>query len=211
MKETQPVTPGSDILRQVDDFFMNTSPVQDTLRNVARRLSAERIDYAVIGGMALALHGLVRPTEDVDLLLTREGLETFREGLLGLGYVPLFTGARKHFRDTETGVKVEIITTGEYPGDGKPKPVVFPTPNDVAIAIGDFRVVRLESLIELKLASGLSAKHRELRDLADVQQLIEELNLPEALGERLDGSVRHEYWRLWALAQQARAHEKETD
>jgi hypothetical protein len=211
MKEVQSVDLGSDILRQVDEFFLNKSPVQDTLRNIARRLSDEGIDYVVIGGMALALHGLVRPTQDVNLLMTGEGLEKFQKALVGRGYVPLFSGARKHFRDTETRVKVEIITSGEYPGDGKPKPVAFPTPKDVAVAVGEFRVVRLESLIELKLASGLSAKHRELRDLADVQQLIETLKLPQAFGARLDSSVRHEYVRLWQLAQQARDDNESVD
>src|SRR5258708_3138220 len=103
-----------DNLRQVDEFFMNQSPVQSTLRNLAHRLAEEQIDYAVIGGMALAFHGFVRPTQDVDLLLSKEGLLAFHEQLVGPGYVPLFSGARKHFRDAKTGVKVEIITSGEF-------------------------------------------------------------------------------------------------
>jgi len=129
MKQIQSTNQSSDILKQVDEFFMNKSPVQDTLRNVARRLSNEGIDYAVIGGMALALHGLVRPTEGVDLLMTPGGLEVFQRKLVGRGYIQLFSSARKHFRDTETGVKVKILTAGDYPGDGT-KPVVFPVPQD---------------------------------------------------------------------------------
>jgi hypothetical protein len=69
--------------------------------------------------------------------------------------------------------------------------------------LDEFRVARLETLIELKLASGLSAEHRRLRDLADVQQLIEILHLPVDLAERLEPSVRNEYIRLWELAQKA--------
>lgn len=210
MSRLQTIHPSTDALRQVDEFFMETSPVHKTLRDVARRLSEEQIDYAIIGGMDLALHGFIRPTEDVDLLMTTQGLEKFHAELVGRGYVPLFPGARKHFRHAETGVKVEIITTGEYPGDGKPKPVAFPEPKDVAIQVAEYRVVGLESLIELKLASGLTAEHRKLRDLADVQQLIEILHLPLELSQRLDGSVRDEYLRLWALAQRAREDDKET-
>src|SRR6266545_7045547 len=112
MSTTRVVSSSADVLQQVDDFFMSTGPVYQTLRNVARRLTDARIDYAVIGGMALALHGFVRPTQDVDLLLSPAGLEKFREELVGRGYVPTFQGARKHFRDAETGVKVEIITSG---------------------------------------------------------------------------------------------------
>jgi hypothetical protein len=211
MSRLQPIPSSTDPLRQVDEFYMETSPVHKTLREVARRLSSKQIDYAIIGGMALALHGFIRPTEDVDLLLTPEGLDKFRAELVGLGYVPLFPGARKHFRDAETGVKVEVITTGEYPGDGKPKPVAFPTPKDVAVELANLRVVRIETLIELKLASGLTAEHRKLRDLADVQQLIEILNLPLELSSRLDGSLRDEYRRLWTLALQAREDDKESN
>ena len=199
----------SEVLGRVDEFFMNQSPVQNTMRNLARRLSEENIDYVVIGGMALALHGFVRPTQDVDLVLSKEGLEQFHELLVGRGYVPVFPGARKHFRDAETGVKVEIITAGEHPGDGTPKSVVFPLPASAAVNVGEIRVVSLEKLIELKLASGLTAEHRQLRDLADVQQLIETLNLPQELSTRLDSSVKDEYLRLWRLAQKAKEEETE--
>jgi len=194
----------SHTLRQVDEFFMKTSPVHDTLRNLAFRLTQENIGYAIIGGMALAIHGLVRPTQDVDVLMTREGLDCFHKHLVGRGYVPVFPGARKHFRDTVTGVKVKVITAGEYPGDGKPKPVVFPAPEDASLEVDGVRVVKLEKIIELKLASGLSAEHRTLRDLADVQMLIDTLDLPADLASRLNPSVQGEYVRLWKLVQKSR-------
>jgi hypothetical protein len=59
--------------------------------------------------------------------------------------------------------------------------------------------VNLEKLIELKLASGLSATHR-MRDLADVQDLIIALNPPLELKDDLDKSVRSEYQRIWKAA-----------
>jgi hypothetical protein len=97
-------------------------------------------------------------------------------------------------------VRIEVITTGEYPGDGLPKPVAFPAPDAVAQEREGVRVVGLETLIELKLASGLTAPHR-LRDLADVQDLIEALQLPLALADRLDPWVREKYVELWKAAQ----------
>ncbi len=210
MSTIQTTDSGVDFLQRADEFFMGTGPVHQTLRNVSRRLSEAGIDYAVIGGMALALHGFVRPTEDVDLLLSPEGLEKFREELVGRGYRPAFAGARKHFRDTETGVKVEMLITGEYPGDGKPKAVIFPDPGTKYEIIGAHRVISLPALIELKLASGLSAEHRQLRDLADVQQLIETLDLPENLAQQIDPSVRDEYQRLWWLAKKSQSEQRET-
>lgn len=178
---------------------MKRGIVFETMRRLAQRLEAEDIPYAVIGGMALAAHGYVRMTLDVDILLTPEGLARFREKLVGKGYVADFPGAAKSFRDTETKVKVEIITAGEFPGDGLPKPVAFPDPEDQTIEEDSVRVITLEKLIELKLASGLSATHR-MRDLADVQDLIMALNLPLDLKDKIDESVRPEYQRIWEAA-----------
>ena len=190
-----------EMLRESDDFFSGRGPIHTTLRRLADRLDREHISYAIIGGMALYLLGYVRQTVDLDILLSKDGLERFRERLVGRGYVPAFGGAAKSFRDTETGVRIDFIGAGEYPGDGKPKPVSFPDPAESSVTAGDYRVISLEKLIELKLASGLSASHRQLVDLADVQRLIEELSLPVELSERLDPSVRSEYRRLWSLAQ----------
>jgi hypothetical protein len=184
------------ILRRADQFSMKTDPVHETMRDLARRLGEAGIEYAVIGGIVLNLHGYERMTADVNLLMTPERLEKLRETLLGSGYTPAFSGAKKHFKNAETGVKVEITTTGEYPGDGLPKEVQFPDPAAVSEEIDGIRVIKLETLIELKLESGLSAPHR-LKDLADVQQLIEVRGLHRDFAEKLNLSVRGEYVRLW--------------
>ncbi len=186
---------------------MKEGNVYETLRRLVARLEREGIDYAVIGAMALVAHGYRRFTEDVDILLTPEALRRFREKVEGLGYLPAFKGAKKTFRDTRTRVKVEVMTTGEYPGDGKPKPVAFPDPVESREKKEDLWVIGLEKLIELKLASGLTAPHR-LKDLADVQELILHLHLSPELVERLDGSVRAEYRKLWAAAEAGRATEE---
>jgi hypothetical protein len=53
----------------------------------------------------------------------------------------------------------------------------------------------------LKLASG-QASHR-LKDLADVQEVILKLNLPQDYAEQLHPSLQAEYGRIWANAQTA--------
>jgi hypothetical protein len=179
-----------------------------TLNRVTGRLTEANIDYAVIGGMALIAHGYVRYTDDVDILTSREGLEQVHAHLVGRGFVPAFPGARKTLRDTTNGVRVEFITTGEYPGDGKPKPVAFPNPRGVVVDRDGKLVIALPKLIELKLASGLSAAHR-LRDLSDVQDLIVALELPRDFGELLDESVRGEYLRMWDAAANATGPDRE--
>jgi hypothetical protein len=187
-------------LREVSLFHMRQGNVFDTVRRLAKELEHQGIDYAVVGGLAVGEFGYARATTDVDVLMTRNGLAAFRERCLGRGYLPAFAGAMKSFRDTETNIRIEVLTTGEFPGDGKPKPVAFPDPAAVAMEGEDFRFIRLESLLELKLASGLTAPHR-LRDLADVQDLIVAAKLPRDLASSLDPSVRDEYLRLWAIAQ----------
>jgi hypothetical protein len=192
---------GERMLREADAYFAGRGRLHGALRRLVQRLDAEGIPYALLGGLALAEHGYPRLTEDVDVLLTPSGLERFRQRLVGRGYWPAFSGARKTFRDAETGVRIEIVTTGEYPGDGLPKPVAFPDPAtpEVTVEIEGIRVVALERLVELKLASGTNAPHR-LRDLADVQDLIVRLDLPLKLADRLDLSVREAYRDLWEKA-----------
>src|SRR5207248_7677896 len=157
----------TDTLREGSDFFMKRGNIHDTLNKVTRRLRQEKIDYVVVGAMALSAHGFRRFTEDVDLLTTAEGLDAIHKRLVGRGYVPAFPGARKKLRDTETGIRLDFITSGEYPGDGKPKPVRFPDPREVSVEREGYNVITLSKLVELKLVSGLTAADH-LNDLADV-------------------------------------------
>lgn len=192
-----------EVLTLAESFFMKQGVVYDSMRRLAKRLDEKNIPYAVIDGMAVTEHGHPRLTLDVDVLLTPAGLDQFRAQLVGRGYVAAFPGATKIFIDAASRVKIEIITAGEFPGDGLPKPVIFPDPSGTSVERDAVRFITLEKLIELKLASGLSAPHR-LRDLADVQDLIIVLELPLALEEKLDASVRAEYRRLCEAAQKAK-------
>jgi hypothetical protein len=185
-----------EILQLIGDFFMKKDDVHETMDRVMARLRDANIPHALIGGLALGLHGFVRVTGDVDILTTPEGLEAVHQQLVGRGYRPKFTGARKKLRDTQTGIPVDFITTGEYPGDGKEKAVRFPDPLESSREIEGRRVLNLEKLIELKLASGLTTTDR-LRDLADVQDVIRHLDLPLEFAEKLDPSVRDTFIQYW--------------
>jgi hypothetical protein len=178
--------------------FEKDSAVFKSLKRITHRLDELGIPYALVGGMAMFLHGFRRFTEDVDILVTREGLEEIHRQLEGLGYVPPFAGS-KQLRDTETGVRIEFLVTGGYPGDGKPKPVSFPDPSQVAVEIEGVRCIELPRLVELKLASGTAPGR--LRDLGDVEQLIRTLRLPAEFAETLDPSVRDLYRTIWTGVQ----------
>ncbi|HEY1191176.1 MAG TPA: hypothetical protein VGE74_26310 [Gemmata sp.] len=153
--------------------------------------------YAVVGGLALFFHGYQRFTVDVDILVTKGDLKTIHEQLEGRGYLPPFEGS-KHLRDTVTGVKVEFLTTGEFPGDGKPKPVAFPNPTDVRVEGAGIWFLSLPALIELKLASGISNPLRG-KDIVDVQSLITELALGDDFAPQLNEFVRSKFLELVKL------------
>jgi hypothetical protein len=174
---------------------MGEGTLNNTLTQVTSDLREHGIDYMVIGAVALLAHGFPRFTEDIDLVLTPEGLEVFHRELIGLGYVPAFPGAKKRLRSTKDGVTIEVMTTGEYPGDGKPKPVSIPEPSKASTEINGVKFVSFEKLIELKLASGMTAPHR-LKDLADVQELIKIRGLQPEFAERLDPYVRDKFIEL---------------
>ena len=114
------------------------------------------------------------------MLLTPEGLVAFRDRWLGRGWVERFPGSRG-LRDAIANVKIDVLLTGDYPGDGEPKPIAFPHPEQVAIVGPDgLPYLELRPLIELKLASGMTAAHR-LKDLADVIELIRKAAQPRDL------------------------------
>jgi len=184
-----------------DRHFQHDSLVFKTMRKIARRLDALGVPYAVAGGMSLDAHGFRRLTVDVDILVTREGLKTIHQELEGLGYVPPFSGS-KNLRDTEHGVRIEFLIAGEFPGDGRPKPVAFPDPATVGVEVGGIRYLSLPSLVELKIASGMTNLGR-LKDLADVQELIKTIGLPVEFADELNPYVRDKYLELWRGIQES--------
>jgi hypothetical protein len=194
-------------LSEGSKFFEDRSAVQDALRKITKRLNELKVSYAVAGGMALFHHGVRRFTEDVDILVNREALKAIHEALDGLGYVPPFKGS-KNLRDAELGVKIEFIVTGDYPGDGKPKPVAFPEPKDVAVELDGVLCLNLPTLITLKIASGMTNPAR-LKDLADVQELIKRLQLTRELGEQLHAYVQEKYRELWESVHQGPTDEEQ--
>jgi hypothetical protein len=176
--------------------FEKESAVHKTLQRITKRLEELDVPYAILGAMAMFFHGYERFTSHVDMLVRRDGLKKIHDRLEGLGYLPCHESS-KHLRDTDSGVRIKFFTTGDFPGDGKPKPVAFPYPDAASVEIDGMRFLTLPALIELKLASGMTNPGR-LKDLGDVQEMIRVLNLPDAMADTLNLFVRDKYKELWA-------------
>jgi hypothetical protein len=192
--EEQLASDGRWALSEGSRHFDEKSAVASTLRNIAHRLNELQIPYAVVGGMALFRHGFRRFTEDVDILVTPSDLKKVHRALEGKGYLAVHK-ASKHLRDADSKVRIEFLTTGDYPGDGAPKPVAFPDPRDVAEEHESIQYANLPALIEMKLASGMTGAVR-LKDLADVMELIKILSLPADFAAGLNPYVRDKYKEL---------------
>ncbi len=173
-------------LREIDMFFRKNDPVHQTLRRLVKRLEKAGIPYAVMGAMAVNMHGARRTTDDVDILLTQDGLDRFRVELLAKFYDPI-EGRSRQFREKKSGVKVDCLLAGAYPGSGKPGPVAFPDPEEASQEIDKARVISLPQLVQLKLAA------RRHKDFGDVVFLIQTHNLDESFMTRLHESVHQDF------------------
>lgn len=182
--------------READEYFGGRGELRRTLARFAKRLDEAGVPYAVIGAMALFEHGHERFTTGVDVVVAAESRRRIHELLVGHGFLPPFARSR-NLRDTVNGVRIDLLLAGEFPGDGKPKPVAFPDPSVEPLFVKDgIRYVTAEKLVELKLASGISHQLR-YRDLGDVVDLINSARLPREFGDRLNPYVQPKWFEIW--------------
>jgi hypothetical protein len=180
-------------------FFVGMAEAQKALYRLTAILEAEGLPYAIIGAFALNEYGHRRVTVDVDLVMRDDDLDIFKRRHLGKGYAERVPGTGK-LLDTELGVNVDVLSTGRFPGDDKPKPIAFPDPRTTAVRGERFALLPMPRFIELKLASGMVAPHRG-KDLVDVQELIRSAGLSRDVADQLDPWVRAKFLEIWQLAQ----------
>lgn len=160
-------------------FFRGEGLMNQTLKQLVADLEAAEIDYCIIGAVALNQHGYRRFTEDIDVLLSAQGLEQFRRDLVGRGYQEI---TRTKFCSTKESVPIKIVVSDTLA-------------DEQSIEIDGVRTLPLARLIELKLASGMIGEGR-LKDLADVQELIRLKNLAAEFADQLAPYVREKFVEL---------------
>ena len=194
---------------RADPFDALPPRVREAAARLTAALSAAAIPHAIAGGVACNAYGHRRATEDVDVLINAETLPDVVGALGGGGWVARYAGAKRSWRDAAARVDVDLLLSGEFPGDGLPKPVAFPRLGahpgfSFCVTACGARVLDLVALIAIKLASAASAPHR-LKDAADVAALIEAQALPREFAVELDVSVRPLFVKLWEDVQRKRA------
>lgn len=148
--------------------------VRERLLRSTEALEKAGIPYAVIGGNAVAAwvsrvdEAAVRNTQDVDILIRREDFQRVKQALESAGFehgtamdVDFFLdGPDAKVRDA-----VQLLMAGEKV---KPK-YASPTP-DVAQSehTGDFRLIALEPLVEMKLNSFRRKEQVHLIDMIGI-------------------------------------------
>ncbi len=164
-------------------FFEKSGPVWETLHRLVQRLHDADIDYLVIGGLALNVYNYPRQTVDVDVVLSAEGFERFKNRIGESLYRPASDAVRR-FVDPGTEVAVDILIAGQLAGrTSKNRRVRFPDPAEGELH-GDMRTVSLPRLIELKLVTW------RYKDWGDVVELIRRNDLPQSFGDQMDPLVK---------------------
>lgn len=169
----------------------------ESLWDVAQRchelLAREEIPHAVIGGVAVCLHGYQRNTVDLDLLVRPEDLIAIRETLEAAGFEWIEKQAEFH---APSGTPVQLLLAGERAGPASEVRFSDPSEKSDVTEREGLPVVTLARLIEFKLACGLASLRRTHKDFADVVELIAAHKLSRSFARFLHKSVRDTFRKL---------------
>lgn len=154
------------------------------IQEVVATLNDGGIDFALIGGLALASHKVIRATQDIDLLIEADEANKVDEILEKLGYHCIHSSADagNYLRDDE---RIDLLYARRPIAQRLLMGAVKrETP------FGDFRVVSTEGLIGFKLQAMIN-NPRRTQDMEDIRALLREnrdaINITEV----------REYFRLF--------------
>src|SRR5215813_12990199 len=83
------------------------------------------IPHAIVGGVAVCLHGYRRNTVDLNLLVRRDDSDSIRAALAADDFV--WNAKTKEFRSS-SGIAIQFVIAGDR--EGKGQEVRFPDPSD---------------------------------------------------------------------------------
>lgn len=151
------------LLERLADIVNQQDPTLQALRLVAEPLTVE---LAVIGGIAVALHGYERTTSDRDLLASREDAERMAAALEQDNDWQRQDNKEFSFLHVPTNCPVEIAASGDPAAEGAIS-YSFPKLSELAMSgsLEGVPVVSLNDLIFLKLIAGRARDHADIMEL----------------------------------------------
>jgi hypothetical protein len=173
--------------------MLGNQTLWDAARQCHEALLQAQIAHAVVGGVAVCLHGYQRNTVDIDLLVRRDDSPMIRRTLEDIGFT--WHAPASEFR-SQANVPVQLLMAGDRAGDDAE--VAFPDPGEsqFVVELEGLPVLSLERLIEAKIACGQGDLRRTHKDFADVVELIARHGLSRAHAGRLHKSVRKTFREL---------------
>jgi predicted nucleotidyltransferase len=163
---------------------MPLSRLGQQIAQAAASLHAAGVRFALIGGLALAWHKVVRATRDLDLLVEEEDAAAVDRELGKLGYAREFRSVEvaTYMRDDE---RIDILYARR---DGARK--LLEQAQRATGEVPELRVVSAEGLIGFKLQGYVNDASRT-QDLEDIRALI------RANRGALEMNEVREYFRLF--------------
>jgi hypothetical protein len=154
------------------------------IEEIVSTLNAVGARFALIGGLALASHKVVRATSDVDLLTDAGTAEQIHQEMTRLGYSCLH-------RSAEVANYLRGDQRVDYLFASRPTArQLLEGAEDRITSFGTLRVISAEGLIAFKL-QGVVNNPRRTQDLEDIKALL------RANRETLNLNEVREYFRLF--------------
>jgi hypothetical protein len=182
--------------RQAFAMLENQSLWETTTR-CHELLAAADLPHAIVGGVAVCLHGYQRNTVDLDLLVRREDGDAVRATLERGSFV--WNAKSAEFR-SPSGVPVHFLLAGERAGSGSEVRLPDPAQPEYVDEVEGLPVLSLAKLIESKIACGQTNVRRTHRDFADVVELIAQHHLQSSFAASLHKSLRPAFRKLLKAA-----------
>ena len=177
----------------LDRMVSAVEKVRQRLLRASSALDRAGIAYAVAGGNAVAAwvstvdEGAVRNTRDVDVMVRRADLDQVRVALEAAGFVYRQVAGLDVFLDNEQASArdaVHLIFADEQVRSQEPAA----NPGlESRLNTGEFKVISLESLVQIKLTAFRDKDRTHVRDLIEVG-LIDDTwpsKFPAVLADRL--------------------------
>lgn len=150
--------------------------------DVVNTFNKNKVAYAIVGGYAVALHGAVRGTVDLDLLITLDlkQMAAAEAALFALGFESrLPITAEEVFLYRDEYIKNRNLITWSFYKPGAPLDIVdiliTKSVNDIHVveikALGTkLKVASIQSLIELKQNAGRPQDIEDVKALQEIMQ-----------------------------------------